>query len=152
MGRLADFLSEDERRELVEQALSPGQFLRLYCTFTEPPKDKYFVFVCSGSPPILFAVNSRIREYLAKRPSLVKCQIRLSAADYPFLLRDSCLDCSEPSNRFEESEIREQLTDSPARVETRMPPATKDQLLPVIANARTFSGYDKRHITEALDQ
>ena len=41
-------------------------------------------------------INSRINQYIMKRPNLLACQVELKSVDYDFLTHDSYANCAQP--------------------------------------------------------
>lgn len=57
MGRLGDHLSDGQALKYVRACLTPGRVLLLPCTFMNPPKAKFLVFVgCDTDGKPLFLV------------------------------------------------------------------------------------------------
>ena len=52
--------------------------------------DRNKILVCS------VMINSRINQYILKRPKMLACQIELKAIDYQFLSHDSYANCAQP--------------------------------------------------------
>ena len=100
MGAFGDFFPEKERADLAEQHLTPGEVLYLFCDFTTPPKEKYFIVASHTGRPLLFIINSEIHPYVAKRPHLNQCQVQLSVQEYDFLDHDSFANCSKVIDDF----------------------------------------------------
>ena len=58
--------------------------------------DKDKILVCS------VMINSRINQYILKRPRMLACQLEIKASDYDFLSHDSYINCAQPIKaRFE---------------------------------------------------
>jgi len=150
MGRLGDSLSNDDKQEYVNRLLKPGHVLFLHSRFTNPPKDKYLVIACWGSRPLLFVINSRIHPYIAARPHLSRCQIKLRAADYRFLDHDSYVNSSQVIAFFDQDEIRDQLLADTGRVKGELQKAAKDAIISAVSGAKTISPRDKKLIIDSL--
>lgn len=52
--------------------------------------DENSVLVCT------VLINSRINQYIIKRPKLHACQVEIKANDYEFLSHDSYINCAQP--------------------------------------------------------
>jgi hypothetical protein len=151
MGRLGDFFPEDDKQEYVDRQLKPGQILYLFCEFTNPPKDKYFVLVGFATLPMLFVINSTINPFVASQPHLRSCQVKLSAADYAFLRHDSYINCAEVIGSLSQAQIRQQILADTARMKGELNVSTKQAILQVVQGASTITPHQKRLITEALE-
>jgi len=150
MGRLGDFFPEDEKQEYIKRRLRPGQVLYLFCEFTNPQKEKYLVLACPGNRPLLFIINSAIHPFIAGRPYLLKCQVRLSASDYDFLDHDSFIDCSKVIDDFHNTQVREQILDDITRVKGELNANAKRNIVRVVRDAKTISQHRKRQIVDSL--
>jgi len=122
----------------------------LFCEFTNPHKEKYLVLVCLGARPLLLFINSRIHPYIARRPDLQVCQVRLSALEYDFLDRDSFVDCSKVIADFGEDDIKQQLLDDVGRVRGELNASTIREIITAVQSARTISPRYKRSIVTSL--
>ena len=150
MGILGDLFPEHERQKYIGSHLEPGQVLFLFCKFTNPQKEKYLVVVCTGKRPFLLIINSRIHPFIAKRPDLLKCQVKLSASDYDFLDHDSFVDCSKVIDHFRDSEIREQLLADIGRVKGELNAYTISDVVRAVQSAKTISAHHKNKIVDSL--
>ncbi len=63
--------------------------------YTVPQKDKYVVVVTTDPSYYCFFINSRINEFIQKRPSLLPCEVAITTEENPFLRYDSFVDCQE---------------------------------------------------------
>ena len=52
--------------------------------------DKDRILVCT------VMINSRINQYIMKRPKMLACQLELKNTDYDFLSHDSYVNCAQP--------------------------------------------------------
>ncbi len=150
MGKLGDHFPPEEKRRHIRRQLRPGLVLFLDCDFTTPPKPKFVVLVCVQPRPVLFVVNSVVSPYIRARPHLLACQVRLSKSDYPFLARDSYLDCSQPVYLTDDGAITGQLVGDLTRQRGELTKATRSQVVTVVRAARTLSQRDKAAIEAAL--
>jgi hypothetical protein len=151
MGRLGNHFPKGARQEHVSRNLKPGQVLYLFCDFTNPPKDKYVVLVCAEERPLFFLINSRINDFVRKRPALFRCQVALSVADYGFLDHDSFADCSKVLDSFGKQDLEQQLlSTSVARIKGELNGKTKEQIARVVQKAKTISPKHKALIVRAL--
>lgn len=152
MGNLGSFFPPDAQRDYAARQLVPGQVLYLDCDFTSPPKVKYLVLVAATEEdgPLLFFINSRINEFIARRPHLLACQVRVSSARYGFLEHDSYIDCSQVVEQFSCEEIRAQISEDASRVKGELDSHTKALVAQAVDSATTISPHRKRLLLEGL--
>ena len=103
-----DGLPPEERRKYIYQRLTPGRVVLLHCDFTNPPKDKYLLLAGLDPGPLFLIINSKITEFMRRRPDLSKCQVEIDHNDHPFLRHHSFIDCTE-AYRIGLNEIYAQL-------------------------------------------
>ena len=149
MARLGDFFPEDDKFDHLTAQLTPGRVVRLFCNFTNPPKDKFVALLCPGMDFLVFVINSRIHPFISARPKLLACQVRLKAADYSFLKHDSYLDCSQVI-ALADVQVREQLSNDMSRIGDRLTTVTSEQIICAVQNAPTISPKHKHMIETAL--
>lgn len=150
MSSLGDHFPQQARQEYADRYLKPGQVLYLYSSFTNPPKEKYLVLAHPGTRPLLFVINSRIGRFIANRPDLLKCQVKLKVSDYDFLDHDSFVNCGEVIEHFTESEIKNQIVADVYRVKGELTLATKQDIIRVVKSAKTIPNQQKRLIINSL--
>ncbi|OGA71499.1 MAG: hypothetical protein A3G81_17255 [Betaproteobacteria bacterium RIFCSPLOWO2_12_FULL_65_14] len=81
----------------LEELVVPGRVLRLFCSFTDPPKEKFVVIVATNPFCLGFLINSSPTELQKAKKHLSDELIRISKADgYEFLTnpQPSVLDCT----------------------------------------------------------
>ena len=81
----------------LEELVVPGRVLRLFCSFTNPPKEKFVVVVATNPFCLGFLINSNPTELQRTKKHLSDELINVSAQDgYAFLTnpRPSVLDCT----------------------------------------------------------
>lgn len=88
-----------------EEKLKPGTVIYCYCPATKPPKHKYQL-IYSVEPLLVLLINSKINEFILKKPYLLSCQVTLKSADYEFLDKDSHLNCVEAHECYDISDMR----------------------------------------------
>lgn len=152
MGRLGDRFPPDARLAHVKRQLTPGRVLYVLCDFTTPRKYKYLVLMCPDAQPhpLLFVVNSRISDYLRKRPHLLACQVAIRAADYDWLRHDSYIDCSKVIEDLDLATITSRMVDDMNGIKGELDADTCSRIVAVVQAARTVSKNHKRAIVEAL--
>ncbi len=123
--------NRQQDRRLREHIL-PWQIIRLYCQFTTPPKNKYFLIVKIEPEPLLFMVNSRIHPYVRSRAYLNQCQARLKANQNLFLTHDSYVDCREVCRNFSLNDILTQVQADMRRIKGFISTESQEQVIAAI--------------------
>ena len=81
----------------LEELIVPGRILRLFCSFTVPPKEKFVVVVATNPLCLGFLINSSATALQKSKKHLSDELIHISKADgYDFLTnpQPSILDCT----------------------------------------------------------
>jgi hypothetical protein len=126
------FTPDQLKAKFIEENLIPGCFIYLFCEFTTPPKDKYFLVASTNPLVLLFIVNSNINPFIANRPKLLESQVLLKNQDYGFLKHDSYLACHEVINYFTLDNIKEELNKDLSRIKGRLNVATRDEIVKIL--------------------
>lgn len=152
MGRLGNLFPDDARLAHAKRQLSPGRVLFVWCDFTNPPKQKYVVLACPDllPRPLLLVINSRISEFVRRRPHLLQCQVAIRAADYDWLRHDSYIDCSQAIDRVELGTITDQVAADVTCVKGVLSAFTCTDIVAAVQVAKTISRAHKMAIVEAL--
>jgi hypothetical protein len=150
MGTVFDFLPDHKKQAYIDERLRPGQVVYLSCEFTNPPKPKYLVVACLDTGPLLLVINSEIHPYIAGKPELKKCQVKLRASDYSFLDHDSFVNCAEVIDSLSEAEIRKQIVADVGRMKGQLNQTTKEAIITAVKGAKSVSRYHKKLISNAL--
>lgn len=150
MSNLGSFFPPQDRRNYVNRQLKPGTVIYLHCNFTTPPKEKYLLIACWNTNPLLFIINSKIHPYIAARPELLKCQIRMSVANYGFLAHDSYVNCSEVIDSLNRTEVEEQILADINRIKGELDQAIKHTIMEAVQGSKTISPIYKKLIVGAL--
>lgn len=121
-----------QQKRRIQENILPWQIVRLYCQFTTPPKNKYFLIVKIEPQPLLFMVNSRIHPYVRSRASLNQCQARLKANQNLFLTHDSYVDCREVCRNFSLNDIVTQVETDMRRFKGFISTESQEQVIAAI--------------------
>lgn len=125
-----------------EELIVPGRILRLFCSFTDPPKEKFVVIVATNPCCLGFLINSSATELQKSKKHLSDELIRVSKSDgYDFLTnpQPSVLDCTYAAD-FDVDEIVAQLTQDPTRAHGLIAGATRRQIMAVMKESMTLEG------------
>ena len=108
------------------------------CSHTKPkPKDKFVAVVCKDLKLMGFFINSKVHDYIQKRPSLLASQVGIKASDYSFLDHDSYVNCIR-LYPFDDTE----LVDSRGAINTQ----TKVEIQKAVTNSKTLEKRYKKLI------
>lgn len=126
----------------LEELIVPGRVLRLFCSFTNPPKEKFVVVVATTPCCLGFLINSSATSLQKSKKHLSDEIISVSARDgYAFLTnpQPSVLDCTFAAD-FGLDELVAQLTQDPARVLGFITDATRKHIIEVVRESMTLEG------------
>lgn len=126
----------------LEELVVPGRVLRLFCSFTNPPKEKYVVIVATNPVCIGFLINSSPTELQRSKKHLRDELVSVGRADgYEFLTNPepSVIDCTLAAD-FEFDEVVAQLTQDSARVLRNITDRTRAQIVEVVKESMTLEG------------
>lgn len=142
-----DDLSPADRHKRVEQLLVPGAIIHLFCPFTDPPKNKFAVFVGrDGETCLLLFINSKRPPI----PYLDRYQVMVHRADYGWLRRDSYLDCAQIIDQMSFAEVCAQLARGLAQFKGNLTNDTRLQVIEMVQSALTIMDWHKGIVSEAL--
>jgi len=126
----------------LEELIVPGRVLRLFCSFTDPPKEKYVVIVATDPFCLGFPINSSPTELQQSKKHLRDELIVVAKADgYAFLTnpQPSVLDCTLAAD-FEFDEVVAQLTQDSSRVLRIITDETRANIVEVVKESMTLEG------------
>ena len=126
----------------LEELIVPGRVLRLFCAFTDPPKEKFVVIVATNPFCLGFLINSSATELQKRKKHLSDELISVSAQDgYAFLTnpQPSVLDCTFAAD-FDFDEMVAQLTLDPSRAHSLIMDATRKQIVEIVKESMTLEG------------
>ena len=110
MVKLGELLSADARDSVIGSRLSAGSVIRVKCDFTTPPKTKLPLVLRAAPEVLVYVINSRINKFIRNQPKLLKCQVKIHVADYPFLRHDSVINCAELRTESNIGDLRDKMT------------------------------------------
>jgi len=143
---LFDSFPQELQDKLIDDSITPGKILLLFCNFTTPPKDK-FIVVLSTSPLILsFVINSKIHPFIMARPELLNLQVEISTIDYPFLTHNSYIACHQLVNNLSTDEIKGQLKKDISRIKGELTGNTRLEIINSVRSSTHFSNTNKQMI------
>lgn len=125
-----------------EELIVPSRVLRLFCSFTNPPKEKFVVIVATNPCHIGLLINSNPTDLQKSKKHLRDELVEMSKSDgYDFLANPapSVLDCTFAAD-FDLDEIVAQLTQDPARVHGLITDATRSRIVAVVKESMTLEG------------
>jgi len=126
----------------LEELVVPGRILRLFCSFTNPPKEKFVVVVATHPFCLGFLINSNATALQKSKKHLSDELISVSSKDgYAFLTnpQPSVLDCTFAAD-LDFDETVAQLTQDSSRVFGLITDATRKQIIDVVGESMTLEG------------
>ncbi len=149
---LGDYFPEEEKIKIFHSQLKPGRVFYLSCDFTTPPKDKYLLLVCIEPRPLFFVINSRIHDYIKKRPEMLSRQVCLAAGEYDFLEHDSYVNCADAIDFFHIKDIEQQVLKSLDRTKGSISQEARKQVISVVKGSQTINKLYKGWILKGLEE
>ena len=146
---LGDNLPEQQKLEIIRRQLTIGRVIRLFCKFTNPPKEKLLVVANIQPYPILFVINSEINAFIKARPQLLECQVQIEAADHSFLNHHSYIDCAQ-ATCFTMLEIESQIVQDMSRIKDCLSNELVKEIIAAVERSVTLDRKEKRWILAAL--
>jgi len=126
----------------LEELVVPGRVLRLFCSFTNPPKEKFVVIVATNPFHLGFLINSNPTTLQKSKKHLSDELIRVSARDgYNFLTnpQPSVLDCTFAAD-LDLGETLAQIAQDPSRVHSLISDSTRTQIINIVEKSMTIEG------------
>lgn len=117
--------------------LVPGRIIRLFCSFTKPPKEKYVVLLTKSPFLVGFLINSHPTDFQQNRQHLLDELIKLTAREYSFLSHTCYLDCTTVAD-LDEEDVLAQITDDPTRDLKMISEKTRSQIISILTNSLTI--------------
>lgn len=132
---------------IVRDQLKPGKIVHLDCEFAGKPK--FIVVACIHPGPYGLVINSEVNDFVAKRPHLAQCQVKIDQASHSFLNYDSWIACQEIIV-FDLGEIHAQIEADTSRLKCFLSDDVRDQVLSAVKHAVTIPNIQKQAIVRSL--
>lgn len=150
MPPLSDGLPEEARKKFILGKLLPGCVVRLEVKFPEKSKPKFLVLVAEDDPEYwTFIINTEIHAFVHARPHLLQCQVKINAAENPFLQYDSHLACHEIL-KLRREEVVQTLMHDTSGLKGHISVGVRDQIIAAVKFAQTLSPNEKQQILGSL--
>ena len=136
----------------LEELVVPGRILRLFCSFTNPPKEKFVVVVATNPFCLGFLINSNPTALQKSKKHLSDELISVSAqVGYAFLTnpQPSVLDCTFAAD-LDFDETMAQLTQDSSRALGLITDVTRKQIIDVVGESMTLEGGISKIIVKNL--
>ncbi len=92
---LANAFPEDLRALSVTRQIVPGSVIKFVARMDDgQEQEKRFVVLAVSDNTMTCVINSAINPYIAERPHLMQCQVKMSPEQNPFMDHESYIDCS----------------------------------------------------------
>lgn len=151
MPPLSDGLPAEARKQYILGKLVPGCVVRLEVKFPEKSKPKFLVLVAEDDPEYwTFIINSEINQFVQGKQHLLQCQVKINAAEHPFLQHDSHLACHQIVKLRHEDVIQALMHDT-SGLKGHITPAVRDQIIAAVKFAQTLTPIEKNQILGALE-
>ena len=147
---LGDASPPAQQHKYFLDRFKPGYIFYLYCPFTNPPKPKYLLLVCSHQTPIFFIINLEIHSFYELRPHLKACQVQISCASHTFLNHDSFIDCVNIIREFDQDSVQNQVLGDMTRIKGQIDTQCKIAVMTAVEQSYTIERRYKRIILTAL--
>jgi len=150
VASIGDRFPPEKRRAFIQQRLVPGCVIRIKIKFPEVTKHKFLVLVADDDPEIwTFIINSELNQYVKDRPHLLKCQVKIAAADHSFLPHDSYLACDKVLHLHRADVIRELMANM-GGIRGNVDDDVMDQMRAAVKFAKTLAPAEKARILSSL--
>lgn len=150
MSPLSDGLPEEARKKFILGKLLPGCVVRLEVKFPDKSKPKFLVLVAEDDPEYwAFIINTEIHAFIHARPHLLQCQVKINAAENPFLQYDSHLACHEILKLRREEVIQALMRDT-SGLKGHVSVAVRDQIIAAVKFAQTLTPNEKQQILSSF--
>lgn len=126
----------------LEELIVPGRVLRLFCSFTNPPKEKYVVIVATNPFCLGLLINSSATDLQESKRHLSDELVPIGKADgydFPTNPQPSILDCTYAAD-LELDEVVAQLTQDPDRSHGLITDATRKKIIAIMKESMTLEG------------
>lgn len=126
----------------IEELVVPGRILRLFCSFTNPPKEKFVVIVATNPFHLGFLINSNPTALQKSKKHLSDELIWVSARDgYGFLTnpQPSILDCTFAAD-LDLDETLAQIAQDSSRVHGLISDSTRARIINIVEESMTLEG------------
>lgn len=151
MAKLGDAFSEDDRRVSIVRRLVPGAVIYLEVAFPEGARSKYLVVAHVDEHCCTFVVNSEVNPFIAARPELLICQVKIDVTRHAFLLRDSHVACHQVLRLPTQAVVREILDDM-SRLKGTIHAEVRSQIVAALKRAPTLTPAEQTLFANALDR
>jgi len=146
---LADAFPPAKRKEHIDRQLEPWRILRLYCRFTQPPKEKFLLLIEAIPDFRFFVINSRIPRLFESQPRMKCTQVPIDSASHACLSHDSIVDCSRTWTIAGE-EASQQLMADVGRIKELASESLRSLIIESVNGNPRMTGYEKRAILLCL--
>lgn len=102
MNKLGDAFPADLKESFVDKHVRPGAILYRRTTFPDVTKFKFVLVLALVPDVVICYINSKIPEFIQKRPKLLNAVVEIKSSQYIFLNHDSyavCLDVNRELTR-----------------------------------------------------
>jgi hypothetical protein len=140
------------RQAQLKRQLKAGVVIKLYRRTSDGTiREKRYVVVHVDGHTLTCIINSGIGAFLANRPALLRCQVKMAAHDHTFMNHDSHIDCSQ-LHRFATDSIINELLQKPEWMLGNITHELCNAMIGAIKYAETLSVTEVTAVCESLTQ
>ena len=147
--RLGDSFSQKERDSFLKRNLVPGAVCRIDVALDDAPTPKLAILAATEPEPIFLLINSNLCWLVENSPQRRQCQLPILRREYPFLKRDSWIDCSV-TFRLRSEELWSRIVGDLGSFLGELNPSTCKSVLQKVGSSKMLSKRDKRAIESGL--
>ena len=150
MPKLGDSFPQEKQHEFIRSQITPGKIIRITVPLTMETKTKYSVILNTEDYPPLFVMTRQPSPFVRNNSAMLAMQVLMSMSDYPFLIQDSYLDCSQVIRTVHIDSILREISGETDRIIGDINNNTRTEMISVVTDASTYSAVDRRMILGSL--
>ncbi len=145
-------ISSGDDFELFQKSFVAGRIFYLFCSFTNPPKNKFLVLACPSGKPLFLIINSEISAFISKRDHLRECQVVIHKEDHSCFPKEySYVDCSDVIDKFSLQDVIDQCVNQDmGRIKERITAEERNNIIAAIDKSETIVEIDKKRMLDCL--
>jgi len=134
----------------LQQILTPGNVLDLFCDFTTPQKNKLLILASTDPRLVFFIINSELTEFRSRTEEIKDAQVEIKKVEHAFLTKDSWADCSKAIHLFDVQEVARQINSKTGAFKGVLHDNAKAAIRAVVKDSRLLENRDKTAILQSL--
>ena len=151
MASIGESFPLSSRQQFVQDHLKSTCVVKVAVRFPEGTKVKFLAIAYEDDEDCLaFVINTEVNPFVAKRPHLNQCQVKIDCATHSFLDHDSYVACHE-ALALNRRDLVDELVAAPSKLKGNVTDAVREQIVSAVKYARTISEAEKSKILSCLD-